>query len=78
MFHTGASAFALVFGARLVAVLAFGLAAGFLAVVTFLALVAAALGFAAAFVLVALGLASLVSSFLGAFSFYGTISDHSG
>lgn len=61
---------ALALGARLVAVLALGLAAAaFLGAAGFLALVAAVLGLAAAAVLVfaTLGLASLAS--LGAFSF---------
>lgn len=65
--YTGASVLVLVFGARLVAVLALGLAVvAFLGVAAFFTLVAAVLGFAA-LGLVAFGLASLAS--LGAFSF---------
>lgn len=63
--RTGASVLVLVFGARLVAVLALGFAAvAFLGATAFFTLVAAVLGLAV-LGLVALGLASL-----GAFSFY--------
>ena len=68
MIHT-VSALALVLGARLVAVLALGLAAeAFLGTVAFFALLAAVLGLAAVLVLVVFGLASFSS--LTAFSFY--------
>lgn len=66
---------ALALGALLVAVLALGFAAAdFLGVVAFLALEATVLVLGAALAFVALGLASLASSFLVAFSFYKLVS----